>query len=89
MKLRVHSFKRATVEESETGLGGYLVIMLDEIIQLDGITVRKTADGKLTLSFPARTDGHGGRHSYIRPVDNEARIEIERAVFKQLQSFAV
>jgi hypothetical protein len=36
------------------------------------------------LSFPARTDRAGKRHSYIRPVDDAARQAIEREILGQL-----
>lgn len=84
MKLRVLSFKRASEAEVASGLGGWLRVTLDEILIVDGITVRVTEGGKLTLSFPARTDRNGLKHPYIRPMDDEVRRSIEAAVFKQL-----
>ena len=51
---------------------------------LDGITLRRTADGRFALSFPERTDRGGRRHAYIRPINDAARQQIERQVLKGL-----
>ena len=62
---------------------GYVAIEYGSL-QLDGIVLRRTAAGRLTLSYPARTDRAGRRHSYVRPVDDDARVAIEHAVLRQL-----
>ena len=67
-----------------SGLVGWLVLVVDDALQLDGIVVRETRDRRLVLSFPARTDSKGDRHPLIRPVDGAARHELERQVFRQL-----
>lgn len=51
---------------------------------LDGITLRRTASGRLALSFPSRTAGDGRRHPLVRPVDDAARQAIERERLGQL-----
>lgn len=79
----IASWTKATDDDAEHGLGGYLVVEYGSLV-LDGITVRRTADGRLALSFPARTDSHGHRHPLVRPVSSTAREAFERAVFKQL-----
>ncbi len=48
---------------------------------LDGITVRRTREGRLTLSFPARRGRGGESHAYIRPLDDRARLAVEREIF--------
>jgi hypothetical protein len=81
--IRVRTWVRATDAEVRTGLLGYLSVQLGPLL-LDGITLRQTADGRLTLSFPARTDRAGRKHSYVRPVDDAARKAIEREILGQL-----
>ena len=41
--------------------------------------------GVLRLSFPEHADGAGRRHPYVRPLDADARAEVERQVFDALQ----
>ena len=82
--VRVLSWVRATDAEIRTGLMGYLTIAYADLI-LDSIVLRCTADGRLTLSFPARTDRGGRRHPYIRPVDDQARRQIEAKILCELR----
>ena len=71
-------------EAAESGLLGFIRCRLNGRLQLAGIALRKTRDGRHTLSFPARTDGAGEQHFYLRPMDDQTRIEIERQVFEAL-----
>ena len=80
--VRIRSWARGTAEEEQRGLLGYLSVFYGAII-VDGITVRRTITGKLTLSFPERRDARGNRHAVVRPVDDSARRAIEAAVFAE------
>jgi hypothetical protein len=66
------------------GLLGWISCVVDERPKLDGLTLRRTADDRITLSFPMRTDGHGCSHFYIRPVDDASRRDVEQQVFVAL-----
>lgn len=81
--IRIRSWVKGSDDDRRAGLLGYVSVHYGDLV-LDGITVRRTADGRHALSFPAKTDGAGRRHSYIRPIDNEVRQEIEREVLWQL-----
>ncbi len=62
---------------------GYLSVEYGSLV-LDGIVLRKTTEGRYALSFPARTDRAGRKHSFIRPAGNEAREAIESEILRQL-----
>ena len=81
--IRVRTWVRATGDDIRSGLLGFLSVRYGDLI-LDGITLRRTANGRFALSFPARTDRAGKRHSYIRPASDEARQAIERELLGQL-----
>ena len=83
VKIRVRTWVRATDAEIRTGLMGYLSVEYGDLV-LDGVTLRRTADGRFALSFPARTDRAGRRHPYVRPVDHEARRQIEAVILSEL-----
>ena len=53
-------------------------------LALDGVALRRTRDGRRTLSFPARRDRQGRDHPYVRPLSTEARSAIERQVLDAL-----
>jgi hypothetical protein len=79
----LRTWVKASEAEVRTGLLGYLSVSYGSLV-LDGLVLRRTADNRYAISFPARTDRAGKRHSYIRPIDNTAREAIERELLWQL-----
>jgi DNA-binding cell septation regulator SpoVG len=77
-------FTAASSEDLETGLLGWASCTLNDTLRLDGLTLRRTADQRLTLSFPARLDARGRQHFFVRPIDNISRREIEAQIFRAL-----
>lgn len=82
-EIRIRTWVRGTDDERRTGLLGYLSVFYGVLV-LDGITLRRTADGRFVLSFPSRTDRRGKKHSIVRPVDDDARQAVEREILAQL-----
>lgn len=81
--IRIRTWVRASDADRLTGLLGYLSIDYGDLL-LDGVVLRRTADGRYALSWPARTDRAGRRHPYIRPESDYVRQEIERELLWQL-----
>ena len=79
-EVRLRTWTRASDGDIRSGLLGFVSVFFGDVV-VDGITVRKTAEGRLTLSFPERRDRLGRRHPIVRPIDNKARLAIEKAVF--------
>ena len=77
------AFSTSSADDMARGLIGWLSLRVGRIV-LDGIAVRRTRDGRISLSYPERADRHGDRHPYIRPVDECARREIELQVLDAL-----
>jgi hypothetical protein len=80
----IRTWIRGTDDEVSTGLLGYLSVRYGDLV-LDGIVLRRTAAGRLALSFPARTDRTGQKHPFVRPIDAAARQAIEAALLAQLR----
>ena len=78
-EIRIRTWVRASDNDVRSGLLGYISVFIGDLV-LDGIVLRRTAGGRLTLSFPARTDRMGRRHPYVRPVDDGARQAIEATI---------
>ena len=77
-------FTRATAHEVRSGLLGYVRAHYGYVV-LDGITVRRLANGGLALAWPVRRDRMGRNHALIRPLDDAARQSLEHAVFAQIE----
>lgn len=76
----IRTWTRGSADDERSGLLGFLSLAYGDLV-LDGVTVRRTADGRMTLSWPERRDRSGRAHTYMRPVSDEARRRIEHAVF--------
>ena len=84
--LQISSVRLTRAGDMDVGRGllGYVALVLDGAIELDGLALRRTQHGRLTLSFPARTDDQGRRHAYVRPLDDAVCRQIETQVLQAL-----
>ena len=73
-----------TRQDRQRGLLGFVRCVLGGSVLIDGVALRRTTDGVLALSFPVRRRARGRFHGVLRPLDNRARLEIERQVFAAL-----
>ena len=69
-------FTPACVGDMRTGLLGFVTCAVGDILRLDGVAVRRTREGRLTLSFPR---GHG-KYPPVRPLHDEARQALENEI---------
>ncbi len=74
----------ATEPDQRRGLLGYVCMLIDGCLCVDGVALRRTREGRLALSFPCRKDGAGQKHYVVRPLDNAARVSIECQVLAAL-----
>jgi len=81
--IRLRTWVRGSADDERNGLLGFISVAFGPWI-FDGITLRRTADGRFALSFPARTDRAGRKHSFIRPANDEVRKAIEAELLAQL-----
>ena len=77
-------FVAASSQDFARGLLGWVSFNIDGNLRIDGVGVRRTLDNRLALSFPARRDGSGRQHPFVRPLDDATRREIEAQVFQSL-----
>ena len=77
-------FAAARPAEVKRGLLGWVSFRLNGTLQIDGVSLRRTADGRLALSFPGRRDGMGRQRFYLRPLGDVARRKIEYQLFQAL-----
>ncbi len=77
-------FTAAGTTDGATGLLGFVSLTLADAVTIDGIKLRRTLRGELTLAFPKHTDSWGIVHAVVRPVDDAARRAITVAVLAAL-----
>ncbi|MBI4584571.1 MAG: hypothetical protein HY717_11200 [Planctomycetes bacterium] len=84
MKISQVKFTTSSRVDAKNGLIGWISCILNGTIYLDGLALRRTADGRRALSFPGKVDGHGHQQFYVRPLNDRTRREIEAQVFHAL-----
>jgi DNA-binding cell septation regulator SpoVG len=67
-----------------TGLRGWASCRLNDLLNLQGLAIRRTRNGDITISFPRRKDEYGTEHQYFEPVNASVRLEIERQVLEAI-----
>lgn len=70
----------ASTLERETGLIGFVGLTIEGRIRVDGLTIRRARSGGTYIAYPHRKDRLGRERPWMFPIDDEARVEIERAV---------
>jgi hypothetical protein len=77
---------RAHAQDQARGLLGWVSFVVDGALLLDGVAIRRTKRGALSLSFPEPVDARGKRRKPVRPLDQAARRAFEQQVLGQLRT---
>jgi len=74
----------ASSPEVTRGILGRVRVVVNGLV-VQGAYLRRTLDGRLVLSFPARRDGSGGQRLYTRSISDEVRRDVARQVCEHMQ----
>jgi DNA-binding cell septation regulator SpoVG len=77
-------FAPADDEHREEGLLGWTSFVIDGGLKVEGVAVRRTAEGHLALAYPYRDDAHGLRRRFLRPINDQTRRALQAQVLAQL-----
>lgn len=77
-------FIDASPRDVKKGFLGWVSLTLNDSLRLDGISLRRTRDNRLALSFPYRRDKSGHQHNLVLPLGEATRREIEDQIFEAL-----
>ncbi|MEO0652580.1 MAG: hypothetical protein AAFZ65_18050 [Planctomycetota bacterium] len=78
------AFAGASSADRDRGLLGWVRLRAGDLL-VDGIAVRRTRGGRLTLSWPSRRSSSGASFAYVRPINDRARAWLEEQVLDQLR----
>jgi len=78
------AFSPAPEPVERTGLLGWIECTVNGALRLDGLAVRRTFDGRLTLTFPAGRDARGRPRRFVRPLGEQARLAIEQQILSAI-----
>ena len=68
-----------------TGLIGWVRIVLNDTVVIDGMTIRRTRQGTTVVSWP-EPHNRGAARRVVRPRDEGARAFLEREILSVLRS---
>ena len=76
------------VEKGTDGLLAWASCVVSGGIKLDNIAIRRSRDGSLFLTYPAKRTPNGDRYHYHHPITVEAANAVQNAVIARLAALA-
>ncbi len=73
-------------QDAQNGLLAYLQFTLNQALLVDGVTLRRSRDGRRYLSYPARRGNGGSDYPYLRPLTDGVRQDLERQVLAAIEA---
>ena len=78
-------FVPADAEHQATGLLGWISFTLGRCVRIEDVTLRRTREGRLSLSYPGKRVRKDKIRHAVRPVSDRVRRDIEHQVFSKLR----
>ncbi len=82
--LQVSEVKVRLVDRQQGSLLGWASCVLNGSLFLNGIEIRRSAEGRIFLAFPHQTSPGNRRHFFFNPVNREASRVFEAAILDRL-----
>ena len=77
-------FTAGSIADARAGLVGFVRVTLNNALVADGLTLRRTVQGHLVVSFPEKTDGQGRVHFMLIPKNDRVRRDLESQILRAL-----
>ena len=74
----------ASVKDQKSGLVGYVRCRVNNMFEVDGMTLRRKEDGEYTLSFPRKSGYSSDPHFFFRPLNKDVEETFLRQVLVAL-----
>ena len=88
MDITISDVKVRVVDHGTDGLLGWASCIIAGAIKLDNIAIRRSRDGSLFLTYPAKRTANGDRYNYYNPISVEAANAVQDAVLTRLAALA-
>lgn len=84
----VNEIKLRFVEDGRDGLIAWASCVLNGIVVLNNIGVRRGHDGGLFLTYPNKVTAAGTKVTFFHPISREASAVLEDAILRRLAEIA-
>ena len=88
LKIPITDVKVRVVDNGTDGLLAWASCVIAGAVKLDNIAIRRSRDGSLFLTYPAKRTNAGDSHQYFHPISVEASEAVQDAVLARLASLA-
>jgi len=87
-RIPITDVKVRLVEHGTDGLLAWASCIVAGAIKLDNIAIRRSRDGSMFLTYPAKRTANGDRYHYYNPISVEAARAVQDAVLARLAALA-
>lgn len=87
-ELIVSDVQLRIVENGTDGLIAWASCVVSGTIKLDNIAIRRSRDGNLFLTYPAKLTPGGKKYHYFNPISIEAASAVQNALLAHLADLA-
>ncbi len=84
LSVTVTAFTPAQPELRATGLLGFIRLVLNDTVVVDELSLRRTRDGRLVISWP-EPRSRGGARRVVHPRNEDSRLYLEGQVLSILR----
>jgi len=84
----ISDIKLRFVENGHDGLIAWASCVVSGAIKLDNIAIRRSRDGSLFLTYPAKLTPGGKKYHYFNPISREAADAVRDALLRHVAVFA-
>jgi len=88
LDILITDVKVRVVDDGTDGLLAWASCVISGAVKLDNIAIRRSRDGSLFLTYPAKRTAGGDSHQYFHPISVEASQAVQDAVLDRLASLA-
>ena len=83
--LKVSEVKIRLVDSNEDGLIGWASCVVNGSLYLNNIAIRKSREGKVILTFPAKKSKGDSKYFFFNPISHDAARILEEAIIDKLK----
>jgi len=82
--LEISEVRIRLMDGSPSGLVAMASCVVGGALVLNNIAIRRSGDGRLRLSYPARFSRTGAKHYFFNPISRAAQAALDEAILARL-----
>lgn len=75
-------------ETDDDGLIAWASCVINSCLYVNNIAIRKSQEGEIFLTFPAKKSKKGVKYFYLRPINREAKAILDAAILGEFKGLS-